>query len=112
MKRNSHGEGLRTDSDTADGWEAWDAIPRDGPAVFVIDTTAFDHGIVRGWWVEIGSDQAVLHAELTELLGREPEEGTWAIFDQVGLGELMAPETMTVANLSTVAKELAAEGRG
>ncbi len=103
--------GLRLEAATLDGWEAWDAVPRDGPAVFVVDTTAFDHGIVRGRWLDVGAGRDQLHAELTELLGRPPEAGSWAIIDQVGLGELMASETMSITNLTTVAEDLAAESR-
>lgn len=103
--------GVRNDSEMS-GWEAWDAIPRDGPAVFVVDTAAFDQGVVRGRWLDLGADQAVLHAELTELLGHEPEEGAWAVVDQVGLGKLMTPETMPAASLTTVVADLAAESRG
>lgn len=112
MERISNNEnGSRMDAEASDGWEAWDAVPRDGPAVFVVDTIAFDHGTVRGRWLDVRDDHAALHAELTKLLGREPEEGAWAIVDQIGLGELMAPETMSIANLTTVAEDLTAESR-
>ncbi len=104
--------GLKLEAATLDGWEAWDAVPRDGPAVFVVDTTAFDRGVVRGRWLDVGADPEALHTDLTELLGREPEEGSWAIIDQVGLGERMAPETMAIARLATVADDLAAESQG
>lgn len=112
MERTSNcntGNGFRTESEASDGWEAWDAVPRDGPAVFVVDTKAFDHGVIRGLWLEVSADGTALHDQLTELLGREPEEGTWAIIDQVGLGALMAPETMPTSGLSTVVADLAAE---
>jgi len=101
----------RMESEVSDGWEAWDAVPRDGPAVFVIDTTAFDQGTVRGRWLDVSAGKEALHDGLTELLGREPEEGAWAIVDQIGLGELMAPETMSIANLTTVGEDLTAESR-
>lgn len=107
-KNNENGMGKASE---VSGWDAWDAVPRDGPAVFVVDAAAFDQGVVRGGWLAVGADQAALHADLTELLGREPQEGSWVIVDQVGLGDLMAPETMTVASLTTVAGDLAAEHR-
>lgn len=88
------------------GWEAWEAIPRDGPAVFVIDTAAFDRGVIRGRWIEVAEDDAELQAALTELLGQKPEEGSWAVVDQIGLGPVMAPETMAVSELATVESEL------
>ena len=93
-------------SHAPEGWEAWDAVPRDGPAVFVVDTAALDHGIVSGRWLEVTDDQDGLHAELSHLLGREPEEGTWAVVDQVGLGPVMAPEVMTVNELTTISDDL------
>jgi hypothetical protein len=111
MSNRNNGNGLENGSEVS-GWEAWDAVPRDGPAVFVVDVGALDHGVVRGRWLDARAEQEVLHGELTELLGSEPEEGAWAIVDQVGLGELMAPETMTVPELATVAEDLAAERRG
>ena len=92
--------------EAANGWDAWEAVPRDGPAVFVVDTVAFDHGIVRGRWLSVADGQVNLHAELTELLGHEPEEGTWAVVDQIGLGSVMAPETMSVDDLTGVAEDL------
>ncbi len=112
MSNSNTENGLRMDSEVPDGWEAWDAVPRDGPAVFVVDTAAFDHGVVRGRWLDVGAGPETLHTDLTELLGHPPEAGTWAIIDQVGLGERMAPETMAVAGLATVADDLAAESRG
>jgi len=109
MSSSKTENGLTTELAASDGWEAWDAVPRDGPSVFVVDTKAFDHGVVRGRWLDVSADGAALHDQLTELLGREPEEGSWAIIDQVGLGALMVPETMPTSGLSTVVADLAAE---
>jgi hypothetical protein len=100
---------VRTELETADGWGAWEAVPRDGPAVFVVDTDAFDQGLVRGRWLDVSAGQTALHQALSELLGQEPKKGRWAIVDQIGLGGLMAPETMTIPELSTVADYLATE---
>lgn len=108
--RNQVGNGSRNE-ERMDGWDAWDAVPRDGPAVFVIDTGAFDQGVVRGRWLDVTAERAALQDELRELLGCEPEEGSWAIIDQIGLGQLMAPETMSVSSLSTVAEDLTADSR-
>ncbi len=100
------------ESEAAGGWEEWNAVPRDGPAVFVADAVAWDQGIIHGRWLEIRADRATLHTQLTDLLGREPEEGTWAILDQIGLGPVMAPETMPVADLTTLTEYLTAEAIG
>lgn len=107
MERSIKSEnGWNEVAEAAEGWEAWEAVTRDGPAVFVVDTAAFDHGLVRGRWLGVADGQPMLHAELTELLGHQPEEGSWAVIDQIGLGAVMAPETMTVADLATVADDL------
>lgn len=102
----NNGNGANEISEMEDGWEAWDAVPRDGPAVFVVDTAAFDQGVIRGRWLGVAGGDPKLHAALTELLGQKPEEGSWAVVDQIGLGPVMAPETMTAAELTTVAEEL------
>lgn len=95
-----------------DGWSAWEAAPRDGPGIFVIDTVAFDEGCeLRGRWVDPTSAPETLRAQVRELLGREPVAGSWAIVDQVGLGPLMAPETLAVDEVATVTGELDGGGR-
>jgi hypothetical protein len=110
MECNQNGTGnIGADQERLDGWAAWNAVPRDGPALFAVDATAFDRGVVRGRWLNVGADQAQLYDELTELLGQAPEEGTWAVVDQIGLGQRMAPEMMSVTDLTTVARDLAAE---
>lgn len=95
----------------SEGWNEWDAVPRDGPAVFVIDTRAFDEeGTIHGRWLDPTLGPGVLHLQVTELLGREPEEGTWAIVDQVGLGKLMAPESVSIAELALLTGDMPPEG--
>ena len=108
----SNRNGVNKAAGAVDGWEAWDAVPRDGPAVFVIDTAAADHGVVHGRWLMIADGQTGWHANLTDLLGREPDEGSWAVVDQIGLGPVMAPETMSVVDLAVVAQDLRTRSSG
>ena len=87
-------EGLATE--TA-GWDAWDAVPRDGPAVFVVDAEAFDRGEVIGKWINPFIDHHEIDEQLRQLLGVEPKQGRWAIVDQVGLSRMVneTPTTLT-----------------
>ena len=89
----------------ASGWEAWEAAPRDGPAVFVIDTERFDCGVVHGAWVDPTANPEELQEQLRQLLGREPQAGRWAIIDQIGLGPLMAPERLAIEELGGLIEE-------
>lgn len=107
MERQQHFENRGTEEAT--GWEAWEASPRDGPAVFVVDTAVFDQGTVRGRWINPNDDPAVVGEQLAELLGRLPEEGSWAVVDQQGLGPIMMPETLAVPELRVAVDELTAE---
>jgi hypothetical protein len=81
------------------GWDAWDAAPRDGPAVFVVDAAAFDRGDVVGTWIDPYDDARNVEQKLSELLGRDAEQGTWAIVDQTGLGRLMMGEAPSIEEL-------------
>ncbi len=92
------------------GWEVWEAAPRDGPAIFAVDAVAHDAGRIVGRWIKPGDGPAAVEAQLTELLGRIPETGNWAIIDQVGL-PLMVPETLDDADLPAAAQEAAEAGR-
>ncbi|MEA3078203.1 MAG: hypothetical protein QOF60_3111 [Actinomycetota bacterium] len=85
---------------TSPGWDAWDAAPRDGPAIFAVDAQALDEEQrLHGVWLKLQSPPDKLRQQLQELLGRTPESGTWAIIDQIGLGQAMVPETMSFTEL-------------
>lgn len=91
-------------------WEAWEAIPRDGPAVFVVDTDALDRDErLRGRWLDLDASPDTIATALGALLGRPVEEAGWAIIDQVGLGPRMAPEVISVDQLHQLPRILAAE---
>jgi hypothetical protein len=92
------------------GWEAWDAVPRDGPAVFVVDTDALDrHQCLRGRWLDLAASPEIIDTALGELLGRPVEEAGWAIVDQIGLGPRMAPQVVSGTELYELPRLLATE---
>lgn len=93
------------------GWEEWNAVPRDGPAVFVVDVEVADReGRVQGRWIDPTGTREEIERQLGELLGRASDEGTWAVVDQVGLGPLMVPEVLAATDLPVAAQEAVAEG--
>ena len=107
MERNNHSA-----REIVGGWEAWEASPRDGPAVFVIDTAALDgERRLRGRWLDLRRDPSVIRDQLAELLGRDAPAGAFAVIDQVGLGPRMAPETVSPDELPWLADQLAPEER-
>ncbi len=74
------------------GWEAWEAAPRDGPAVFIVDAEAWDQGVIRGRWCDPYLPVEQITEQVEALLGRPTTDGSWAIVDQVGLGGRMMEE--------------------
>jgi uncharacterized lipoprotein YddW (UPF0748 family) len=77
-----------TETDPRHGAPAnsYDAVPRDGPAVFVADAAAWDRGEIRGVWVDAQTPPARVVQQLAEELGREVGLDELAVVDQVGLG--------------------------
>ncbi len=95
-----------------DGWGEWNAIPRDGPAVFVVDMEIADRERrIQGRWIDPTETTEEIERQLAELLGRMPDEGSWAIVDQVGLGPLMVPEVLAATDIPVAAREAVADGR-
>jgi hypothetical protein len=91
---------------SATGWEAWDAAPRDGPGVFVIDAPALDHrGELRGIWLDPTVGASTFALQLATFLGREPRPTEWSIVDQVGVGETMLPENFELPELDQILSE-------
>lgn len=89
-----------------EGWDAWNAVPRDGPAVFVVDLQAMEtQGRVHGRWMNPMRKSEEVTAELREVLGREPDVNTWAVIDQVDLGPRMIPDTLAPMELPVAALE-------
>ncbi|HVE45142.1 MAG TPA: hypothetical protein VNA57_00140 [Acidimicrobiales bacterium] len=103
MEQQHNMEHRRTAGPT--GREVWETSPH-RPAVFVIDTEAFDRGALHGRWINPNDDPLHLKQQLSALLGRQPDRGTWAVVDQVGLGPVMVPETLDVEELREAVEEL------
>jgi hypothetical protein len=85
------------------GWEAWDAVPRDGPAVFIVDTAALDSGELHGCWFDPTLPVDILSEQLRRFVGAELTEGRIAVVDQIGLGPLMMSEKPVVDELQAEA---------
>jgi hypothetical protein len=67
--------------------------------VFIIDTAALDHGELNGCWVDPTLPTEIVGEQLRRFIGHEPVDGSFAIVDQVGLGERMLPETLNATEL-------------
>ena len=82
--------------------DAWDALPR-GPAIFI--ATCEGERPVHGAWVDLSQPEHYFFAEL-DLLMSEPDEQQrqreWVVLDQVGIGETMMPERLSLSGLHTV----------
>lgn len=90
-----------------DRWlDEWDCTPRDGPAVFVIDTVTYDlHGTRWGRWLDPTRGPEEVRADLVEAIGVEKiEHDEWAVIDQVGLGETALPEQVSIEGLVRIAR--------
>lgn len=67
----------------------WDATPRDGPAVLVVNTRLLDQGIgLEGGWVQLDGSVPEVAQRLGEIVGGG-DQGDYAVVDQVGLGPIM-----------------------
>ena len=53
---NTNGEGIGLREH--DNFKTWDAVPRDGPAVFVVDIEVLDRdGRIEGRWISLAADE-------------------------------------------------------
>src|SRR5262245_37684230 len=83
---------------------SYDAVPRDGPAVFVANTDVLDEdGTADGAWLDASSPPDVLKAGIEFVTGQAAGLGGWAVIDQVGLGPIAVDEDWPLAQLSLVA---------
>ena len=82
--------------------DAWDALPR-GPAIFIATCEA--DRPTHGAWASLEQPEPYFFAEL-DLLLSEPDEQQhrreWVVLDQVGLGEAMLPEHLSLSGLHAV----------
>jgi hypothetical protein len=82
----------------------YDAIPRDGPAVFVALRRALDIGAgLAGAWIDTDQTPDAIAAGIEEVTGRAWQLGGWAIVDQVGLGQVAVDEDCPPRELGRLA---------
>ncbi len=81
-------------------WQAYDAVPRAGPAVFAVRTALLDTGIIDGQWIDPTGTAEAVGASLAEVTGQPGELGGYTIIDQTGLGPTMVDEDLTPAELA------------
>lgn len=84
--------------------DSYEAVPRDGPAVFVADTTKLDQGELHGKWIGLDQSAADIAENISRVTDRSPIDGGWAIVDQSRLGATMCDEDITFDGLTRLAK--------
>ena len=65
--------------------DGYDAVPRDGPAVFVADTAKLDRGELHGRWIGLDRSAADIATHISAVTNRSPIDGGWAVIDQTRL---------------------------
>jgi len=70
---------------------SYDAVPRDGPHIFVVDAVAWDRGEFAGAWVPADANGGLVLRHLSGVLRREVDIEDLAVVDQVGV-ETMVDE--------------------
>lgn len=89
-------------------FDAWDAVPRDGPALFI--ATCDDGRPVAGTWVRTDQPEHFFRGELALLLN-EPlatrDQRDWLVLDQIGIGETMTPERVNLSGLYQLLRQRA-----
>lgn len=85
----------------------YDAVPRDGPAVFVADIKGFDEsGDYVGNWIRLDRPNQEVQEELRAVVNGQPER--FAIIDQVDMGPVMVDEDASLPELLDLADEAGA----
>lgn len=79
------GDNRERGCDTAVGWEAYDAVPRDGPWLFVAVTEAWDRGEIRGTWVRATANTTEVLDVVAATVGQRYQAERLAVVDQVGI---------------------------
>lgn len=74
-----------------------DAVPRDGPAIYLADAAVLHAGRLIGRWVRLDTPLAEVAEEVGQLVGERPDN--WVVIDQVGIGEAMLDEQPTLIEL-------------
>jgi hypothetical protein len=82
--------------------DRWDAVPRDGPAVFVIGGDSASG--MTGDWIDPTVEIEQVADAVAAATGQPPENGSWAVVDQIGLGTEMLPEHLSIESLVRIAR--------
>lgn len=84
--------------------QGYDAVPRDGPAVFVADVKVFDEsGDYVGRWIRLDRSSREVQEELRAMVSGQAER--FAIIDQVDMGPVMVDEYASLPELLQLADE-------
>lgn len=86
----------------------WDAPPRDGPAVLVINSEILDEeGRLSGRWIDPTAGRDQVRKDIADASNAHPDDPReWAVVDQIGLGPQMLPEHLSVGALMRFARLL------
>lgn len=92
-------------------WKGYDAVPRDGPAAFIVRTAALDQGTLHGQWLDATAPAIGIARQIEGLTGQPGELGGYSIIDQAGFGAEMLEEDLTPGELARAALARVAGGR-
>jgi len=88
-------EALNYEQLTNPFFDAYDAVPRDGPAVFVATTEPAEDEELRGQWIQLDREVQLIRRNIIDAVGATAvAAGTWRVIDQIRLGNLMLPEVL------------------
>jgi hypothetical protein len=99
---NNHDRLPATDEPVVDLLDRWNAVPRDGPAVFVIGGDS--PSCVMGDWIDPTAATEQVADAVAVATGQPPEIGSWAVVDQTGLGAELLPEHLSIESLVRIAR--------
>lgn len=82
--------------------ERFDAVPRDGPAVFIVNRAAFDRGELVGGWLPVSDDVEAMTTAVEDIIGDtiESSRRSWIIIDQIDMGGTMIDEDAPLDTLA------------
>jgi hypothetical protein len=92
--------------------DAYDAVPRDGPAVLLATTDLRDGETPRGGWVDVSEDEMQVWRDVEAAVGAVAVgDGRWEIIDQIDMGPQMLPDQLSLSELCRAGIRAAARRR-
>lgn len=82
---------------------SYDAVPRDGPAVFVADAAAWDRGEIRGVWVDALTPPGRVVQRLPTSLVETLDSTSWRWSTKSGSARRRSARTTSVTRTLSVA---------